>query len=90
MEELQAFAKERSFKRKLMVAQVGSRDGGGQVRRVHIVYFLSRNGCTEHPHLFRVHHLSRNGVRLRDVKSWLSELRGNNMPEGFAWSYKRA
>ncbi|KVI00612.1 Protein of unknown function DUF966 [Cynara cardunculus var. scolymus] len=53
-----------------MVAQVGSRDGGGQVRRVHIVYFLSRNGCTEHPHLFRVHHISRNGVRLRDIDSY--------------------
>lgn len=97
MEELQAFAKERSFKRKLMEVQVGSGGNGsyggggpnGQVRRVHIVYFLSRNGSTEHPHLFRVHHLSRNGVYLRDVKSWLSELRGNDMPESFAWSYKR-
>ncbi|XP_019708308.1 protein SOSEKI 1 isoform X2 [Elaeis guineensis] len=63
--------------------------GGGEVRRLNIVYFLSRNGRVEHPHLIRVHHLHRNGVRLRDVKRWLSELRGEEMPESFAWSYKR-
>ncbi|CAI9764646.1 unnamed protein product [Fraxinus pennsylvanica] len=63
--------------------------GGSQVRRLHIVYFLSRNGHIEHPHLIRVHHLSRIGVHLRDVKRWLAELRGKDMPETFAWSYKR-
>uniref|UniRef100_A0A5B7AWE6 SOSEKI DIX-like domain-containing protein n=1 Tax=Davidia involucrata TaxID=16924 RepID=A0A5B7AWE6_DAVIN len=67
----------------------GGDGGGGEVRRLHIIYFLSRNGRIEHPHLIRVHHLSRNGVRLRDVKRWLSELRGKDMPESFAWSYKR-
>lgn len=41
--------------------------GGAEVRRVHIVYFLSRKGRIEHPHLIRVHHLSRNGVRLRGL-----------------------
>ncbi|CAA0808315.1 Domain of unknown function (DUF966 [Striga hermonthica] len=60
-----------------------------QVRRVHIVYFLSRKGKIEHPHLVRVHHPSTNGVRLRDVKRWLGELRGKDMPESFSWSYKR-
>ncbi|KAL2514099.1 hypothetical protein Fot_28070 [Forsythia ovata] len=63
--------------------------GGAEVRRLHIVYFLSRNGRIEHPHLIRVHHLSRNGVHLRDVKRWLAELRGKDMPQSFAWSYKR-
>ncbi|OUZ99540.1 Protein of unknown function DUF966 [Macleaya cordata] len=63
--------------------------GGGEVRRVHIIYFLSRMGRIEHPHLIRVHHLSRNGVHLRDVKRWLSELRGKDMPDSFSWSYKR-
>ncbi|KAA8515740.1 hypothetical protein F0562_018649 [Nyssa sinensis] len=63
--------------------------GGGEVRRLHIIYFLSRKGRIEHPHLIRVHHLSRNGVHLRDVKRWLSELRGKDMPESFAWAYKR-
>ncbi|XP_026418576.1 protein UPSTREAM OF FLC-like isoform X2 [Papaver somniferum] len=62
---------------------------GGEIRRVHIIYFLSRMGRVEHPHLIRVHHLSKNGVHLRDVKRWLSELRGKDMPDSFAWSYKR-
>lgn len=38
---------------------------GGEIRRVHIIYFLSRMGRVEHPHLIRVHHLSKNGVHLR-------------------------
>ncbi|XP_076901533.1 protein SOSEKI 1-like [Bidens hawaiensis] len=63
--------------------------GGGEVRKIHVVYFLSRKGLIEHPHLIRVHHISRTGVRLRDVKRWLSEPRGKDMPESFAWSYKR-
>ncbi|KAH9774748.1 F3F20.2 protein [Citrus sinensis] len=40
-------------------------NNGGEVRRIHIVYFLSRLGQVDHPHLIRVHHLSRNGVYLR-------------------------
>ncbi|PWA98175.1 hypothetical protein CTI12_AA021450 [Artemisia annua] len=91
MEEL-AFKNERSFKRRLMEGQVAvgaNNNDDGQVRRVHIVYYLSRNGRIEHPHLIRIHHVSRNGVHLRDVKSWLSELRGMDMPDSFAWSYKR-
>ncbi|KAL7158245.1 hypothetical protein ABFS83_02G129600 [Erythranthe nasuta] len=67
----------------------GGGGGGAEVRRLHIVYFLSRKGRIEHPHLVRVHHLSRNGVRLRDIKRWLGELRGKDMPESFSWSYKR-
>ncbi|CAN4126114.1 unnamed protein product [Withania somnifera] len=63
--------------------------GGEEVRRLDIIYFLSRKGRIEHPHLIRVHHFSRNGIRLRDVKRWLGELRGKDMPESFAWSYKR-
>ncbi|KAG8391347.1 hypothetical protein BUALT_Bualt01G0178400 [Buddleja alternifolia] len=82
MEDM-AFENLRMVKRRLMEAQ------GGEVRRLHIVYFLSRKGRIEHPHLIRVHHLSRNGVRLRDIKRWLGELRGKEMPESFSWSYKR-
>lgn len=96
--------------------------GGGEVRRINVVYFLSRGGRTDHPHLFRVNHLNRAGVRLRgkyvrpfflhlqihfhlllaiiidqcrslsfrsDVKRWLSELRGKDMPDNYSWSYKR-
>ncbi|XP_057800425.1 protein SOSEKI 1-like [Salvia miltiorrhiza] len=74
----------RIVKRRTMEAQ-----GGAEVRRLHILYFLSRKGRNEHPHLIRIHHLSNNGVRLRDIKRWLGELRGKDMPESFAWSYKR-
>ncbi|KAL5222800.1 hypothetical protein ABZP36_027513 [Zizania latifolia] len=63
--------------------------GAGEVRSIDVVYFLSRGGRTGHPHLFRVNHLHRAGVRLRDVKRWLSELRGKDMPNSFSWSYKR-
>ncbi|KAK1401347.1 Protein UPSTREAM OF FLC [Heracleum sosnowskyi] len=66
-----------------------AQQGAGEVRRLHIIYFISRKGRIEHPHLIRVHHLSRNGVRLRDIKRWLSGLRGKDMPESYAWSYKR-
>ncbi|KAJ4978346.1 hypothetical protein NE237_009126 [Protea cynaroides] len=60
-----------------------------QARRIQVIYFLSRMGRIEHPHLIRVHHFSRKGVHLRDVKRWLSDLRGKDMPDSFAWSYKR-
>ncbi|XP_048231451.1 protein SOSEKI 1 isoform X2 [Ricinus communis] len=62
---------------------------GGEVRHLHIIYFLSHMGRIEHPHLIRVHHLNRNGVYLRDVKRWMTDLRGKDMPDAFAWSYKR-
>jgi len=40
--------------------------GGGEVRRLHIIYFLSQiGGRADHPHLIRVLHLARNGVYLR-------------------------
>ncbi|XP_040375814.1 uncharacterized protein LOC102708768 isoform X2 [Oryza brachyantha] len=67
----------------------GGGGGAGEVRRINVVYFLSRGGRTDHPHLFRVNHLHRAGVRLRDVKRWLSELRSKDMPDSFSWSYKK-
>jgi hypothetical protein len=111
--------------------QKGAAGGAAEgIRRINVVYFLSRGGRTDHPHLFRVNHHSRAaGVRLRgtcppssiefvrssflrapfvciveatltddafpavfpgsDVKRWLSEIRGKDMPENFSWSYKR-
>ena len=41
--------------------------GGGisEVRRLHIIYFLSHMGRAEQPHLIRIHHLTRSGVYLR-------------------------
>ncbi|KAI3741461.1 hypothetical protein L1987_59135 [Smallanthus sonchifolius] len=78
-----------SFQQDFELGKLMEDKGGGEVRKIHIVYFLSHKGLIEHPHLIRVHHLSRTGVHLRDVKRWLSELRGKDMPESFAWSYKR-
>ncbi|GFZ02735.1 UPSTREAM OF FLC protein [Actinidia rufa] len=67
----------------------GGSGGGGEERRIYVLYFLSRDGRIEHPHLISIRPLSRNGVRLRDVKRWLSKFRGKDMPDAFAWSYKR-
>ncbi|XP_042374489.1 protein SOSEKI 1-like isoform X1 [Zingiber officinale] len=68
----------------------GGGGGGGEVRSVNVVYFLSRHsGRIEHPHLLRIHRLRRDRVYLRDVKRWLSEFRGKDLPETFTWSYKR-
>lgn len=39
--------------------------GGGEMRRVNVVYFLSRNGRVEHPHLLRIHRRRRDHVYLR-------------------------
>ncbi|KAK4253635.1 hypothetical protein QN277_010283 [Acacia crassicarpa] len=61
----------------------------GEVRRIHIVYFLSLMGRSQEPHLIRLHHLARNGVYLRDVKRWIGEVRGKDFAETYAWSYKR-
>lgn len=61
----------------------------GEVRKVHVVYFLSRGGQVEHPHLIKVQLVALNGLRLRDVKRWLSKVRGEDMPDSFSWSYKR-
>ncbi|XP_073274685.1 protein SOSEKI 1-like [Primulina huaijiensis] len=77
------------YQRTIMKRRSMEAKSSAEVRRLHIVYFLSQKGGIEHPHLIRVVHLCRNGVRLRDIKRWLRELRGNDMPESYSWSYKR-
>ncbi|XP_060973214.1 protein SOSEKI 1 isoform X1 [Cannabis sativa] len=72
-----------------MLAMEGQLGKCGEIRRLHIIYFLTHLGRSEHPHLIRVHHLTRTGVYLRDVKRWLGDLRGKDMAEAYAWSYKR-
>ncbi|RDX69540.1 Protein UPSTREAM OF FLC, partial [Mucuna pruriens] len=63
--------------------EIGMEGKGGEVRRLHIIYFLSHiGGRADQPHLIRVLHLAH-------VKRWLGELRGKDLPEAFAWSYKR-
>ncbi|KAK6933676.1 Protein SOSEKI, partial [Dillenia turbinata] len=66
-----------------------SMESKGEARRIRIIYYLSRMGRIEHPHLIRVHHPTRSDVHLLDIKRWFSDLRGKDMPESFAWSYKR-
>ncbi|MQL97531.1 hypothetical protein Taro_030221 [Colocasia esculenta] len=65
---------------------------GGDEGWVNVLYFLSRDGKVEQPHLLRVlpRRRRRDAVlRLRDVKRWMSELRGTGMPDAFAWACKR-
>ena len=45
--------------------EVPNAAGGGEMRRVNVVYFLSRNGRVEHPHLLRIHRRRRDHVYLR-------------------------
>lgn len=59
-------------------------------RKVHVVYYLSRHGQMDHPHLLEGYlTAAQEGLRLRDFKRWLAVLRGKGMPNCFAWSYKR-
>lgn len=59
-------------------------------RKVHVVYYLSRHGQMDHPHLLEGYlTAAQEGLRLRDFKRWLAVLRGKGMPNSFAWSYKR-
>lgn len=52
-------------RRRIRRNQIGMEAKGGEVRRLHIIYFLSHMGRVDHPHLVRVHHFNRNGVYLR-------------------------
>lgn len=47
---------------------VGGGGGEGEVRRIHIIYFLSRMGRVEQPHLIRIQHIAPNGVYLRGAQ----------------------
>ncbi|KAI5072256.1 hypothetical protein GOP47_0012362 [Adiantum capillus-veneris] len=59
-------------------------------RKVHVVYYLSRSGQLEHPHLLEVSIPPNQGLYLRDVKRRLAVIRGKRLPLTFAWSYKRS
>ncbi|MCO5557521.1 hypothetical protein L7F22_011086 [Adiantum nelumboides] len=59
-------------------------------RKVHVVYYLSRSGQLEHPHLLEVSIPPNQGLYLRDVKRHLAVIRGKRLPSTFAWSYKRS
>ncbi|KAK6933225.1 Protein SOSEKI [Dillenia turbinata] len=58
-------------------------------RTVPVVYYLSRNGHLDHPHLIEVPLSSSHGLYLKDVINKLSVLRGKIMPSMYSWSSKR-
>ncbi|KAH7415767.1 hypothetical protein KP509_14G059700 [Ceratopteris richardii] len=59
-------------------------------RKVQVIYYLSRSGQLEHPHLLEVTTPPNQGLYLRDVKRRLAVIRGKRLPSSFAWSYKRS
>ncbi|KAK8709995.1 hypothetical protein V6N13_145340 [Hibiscus sabdariffa] len=60
------------------------------IRKVQVVYYLTRNGQLEHPHYMEVTHLLNQPLRLRDVMERLTALRGKGMPSLYSWSCKRS
>ncbi|KAL9685746.1 hypothetical protein QQ045_023198 [Rhodiola kirilowii] len=61
------------------------------IRRVQVVYYLSRNGQLEHPHFMELFLPSPNqNLHLKDVLERLSAFRGRNMPSLYSWSCKRS
>ncbi|KAL6222960.1 hypothetical protein ACLB2K_006350 [Fragaria x ananassa] len=60
------------------------------IKKVQIVYYLSRNGHLEHPHYMEITHFPNQPLRLRDVMDRLTALRGKGMPSLYSWSCKRS
>uniref|UniRef100_A0A7N0U199 SOSEKI DIX-like domain-containing protein n=1 Tax=Kalanchoe fedtschenkoi TaxID=63787 RepID=A0A7N0U199_KALFE len=62
------------------------------MRKVQVVYYLSRNGQLEHPHFMEVVLSAPNlqHLRLKDVLERLTALRGRDMPALYSWSCKRS
>ncbi|CAL9054683.1 unnamed protein product [Musa banksii] len=60
------------------------------LRKVQVIYYLSRNGQLEQPHFIELPHLPNHQLRLRDVMERLTLLRGKGMPCLFSWSCKRS
>ncbi|KAK8519675.1 hypothetical protein V6N12_030042 [Hibiscus sabdariffa] len=50
------------------------------IRKVRVVYYLTRNGQLKHPHYMEVTLLVNQPLRLRDVMERLTTLRGKGMP----------
>ncbi|XP_045824017.1 protein SOSEKI 2 [Trifolium pratense] len=59
------------------------------IRKVQVVYYLSRNGLLEHPHFMEVTLSPNQPLRLKDVFDRLMALRGTGMPAQYSWSTKR-
>ncbi|KAE9618562.1 hypothetical protein Lal_00047880 [Lupinus albus] len=59
--------------------------------KVAVIYYLSRNGQLEHPHLMEVPISSPRGMLcVKDVIHRLSSLRGQGMANMYSWSTKRS
>ncbi|XP_022138969.1 uncharacterized protein LOC111010019 [Momordica charantia] len=56
---------------------------------VPVIYYLSRHGQLEHPHLLEVPLSSSRGLLLRDVIKRLDVLRGDGLSRLYSWSSKR-
>ncbi|KAK4791095.1 hypothetical protein SAY86_031508 [Trapa natans] len=61
-----------------------------KMKRAMVVYYLTRNGQLEHPHFMEVPHLPNFPLRLKDVMSRLTDLRGKGIPSMYSWSCKRS
>ncbi|KAE8037730.1 hypothetical protein FH972_010295 [Carpinus fangiana] len=61
-----------------------------QIRKVPVLYYLSRNRLLEHPHFMEVPLSSTDGLYLRDVIDRLNVLRGRGMASMYSWSCKRS
>ncbi|PWA44662.1 hypothetical protein CTI12_AA524760 [Artemisia annua] len=59
-------------------------------RKVPVLYYLTRNGHIEHPHLIDVPLSSPYGLYLRDVMNTLNYHRGIGMANMYSWSFKRS
>ncbi|KAL8251857.1 hypothetical protein R6Q59_035550 [Mikania micrantha] len=58
--------------------------------KVSVLYYLTRNGHIEHPHLIDVPRSSLDGLYLRDVINTLNNHRGKGMANMYSWSFKRS
>ncbi|KAI3757984.1 hypothetical protein L6452_05530 [Arctium lappa] len=61
-----------------------------EARKVPVLYYLTRNGHLEHPHLIDVPLSSPHGLYLRDVMNTLNYHRGKGMANMYSWSFKRS
>ncbi|KAI3751388.1 hypothetical protein L2E82_22472 [Cichorium intybus] len=59
-------------------------------RKVPVLYYLTRNGHLEHPHLIDVPLSSPHGLYLRDIVNTLNYHRGRGMANMYSWSFKRS
>lgn len=71
-------------------AKMGMQPRIKPIKKVQVVYYLTRNGQLEHPHYMEVTHLPNQPLRLKDVMDRLILLRGKGMPSLYSWSCKRS